>query len=155
MRVDDDSQEPLSVYTDGASRGNPGKAAIAYSIYDAGGSLIENAARCIGTHTNNEAEYEAVLWGIEKVRERRCTSVRAFTDSELVAKQYTGEYRTKDARMAQYAKRVAANKGLFESFDLRHVPRENPRMQLVDSMVNEALDRQDECRGPKTSEESR
>lgn len=142
MQSEEEAQEPMSMYTDGASRGNPGPAAIAYSIYDSAGNMIEKDARCIGVHTNNEAEYEAVLWGIEKVRERRCSSLRVFTDSELVVKQYTGEYRTKDERMAQYARRVAANKKLFTSFDLKNVPRENPRTQIVDAMVNAVLDKE-------------
>lgn len=138
--TEETEQEPMSLYTDGASRGNPGQAAIAYSIYDSGGNPIEKDAKCIGVRTNNEAEYEAVLWGIEKVRERRCSSLKVFTDSELVAKQYSGEYRAKDPRMAKYAKMVAANRTLFMSFDLRYVPRENPRTRLVDEMVNAALD---------------
>jgi len=136
----DQEQEPLSLYTDGASRGNPGPSAIAYAIYDQTGQLIEKDAKCIGRHTNNEAEYEAVLWGLQKVTERRCTSVRAFCDSELVVKQVSGKYRTKDRRMAIYAERVRKYKEIFGSFKLASVPRENPRTKLVDELVNEALD---------------
>ena len=140
MFVEED-QQPLSLYTDGASRGNPGPAAIAYAIYDRMGQLIEKDARCIGRHTNNEAEYEAVLWGLQKVTERRCTSVRAFSDSELVVRQVTGKYETKDRRMAIYAEKVRKYKKIFGSFELASVPRENPRTKLVDELVNEALDR--------------
>jgi len=136
----EEEQEPLSLYTDGASRGNPGRSAIAYAIYDQTGLLIEKDAKCIGRHTNNEAEYEAVLWGLQKVTERRCTSVRAFCDSELVVKQVSGKYRTKDPRMAIYVERVRKYKEIFGSFKLASVSRENPRMRLVDALVNEALD---------------
>jgi ribonuclease HI len=137
----DQEQQALSLYTDGASRGNPGPAAIAYAIYDQTGQLIEKGAKCIGRHTNNEAEYEAVLWGLQKVTERRCTSVKAFSDSELVVRQVNGVYKTKDRRMEIFANRVRKYKDIFGAFELASVPRENPRTELVDGLVNEALDR--------------
>jgi len=131
---------PLILYTDGASRKNPGPAAIAYAIYDNSGELVEKGAKCIGVHTNNEAEYEAILWGLHKVTERRCTSVRAYLDSELVVRQFTGQYAAKKPTMARYAERLAKYKEIFEDIELISVPRDNPRTQLVDSLVNEALD---------------
>ena len=130
----------MIAHADGGSRGNPGQAAIAYVLYDSIGNLIEKDAKCIGIHTNNEAEYEAVLWAIEKVRERSCGNVKIFTDSEFVVNQVKGVYQRKDRRMAQYASRVETNLKLFDSFELRHVPRSNPRQTMVDSMVNAALD---------------
>ena len=133
---------PLILYTDGASRKNPGPAAIAYAIYDNSGQLIEKDAKCIGVHTNNEAEYEAILWGLHKVTERRCTSVKAYLDSELVVRQFTGQYAAKKLTMAKYAERLAKYKEIFEDIELISVPRDNPRTQLVDSLVNEALDRE-------------
>ncbi len=137
----DEERQPLSLYTDGASRGNPGPAAIAYAIYDQSGELVEEEARCIGKHTNNEAEYEALLWGLQKVTERRCTMVRAFSDSELVVRQVNGKYKARDRRMEVYVDRVRKYKEIFESFELTSVPRENERTRLVDEMVNDALDR--------------
>ena len=135
------SVEPeLLLYTDGASRGNPGPAAIGYAIYDSGGNLIEKDAKTIGRHTNNEAEYEAILWGTERLRERGCGIVRVFTDSELVVKQISGAYDVNSDRLRIYAQRVAQNKKLFDSFEVRHVPRVNPRIVLVDDLVNAVLD---------------
>ncbi len=130
----------LIVHTDGGSRGNPGPAAIAYVMYDLVGSIIEKDSKSIGRRTNNEAEYEAVLWAIERMRERSCLSVRVFTDSEFVVKQVKGIYGRKDPRMAQYARRVEANLRLFDAFELNYVPRTNKRQAMVDSMVNAALD---------------
>ncbi len=140
MSALDREMQPLLLYTDGASRGNPGPAAIAYSIYDQSGELIEEGARCIGRHTNNEAEYEALLWGLQKITERRCTAVRAFSDSELVVRQVGGEYKAKDRRMEIYVERVRKFKEIFGSFQLESLPRENERMRLVDGLVNDALD---------------
>lgn len=128
------------VYTDGASRGNPGPAAIGYAIFDDAGNLLEKDARTIGMHTNNEAEYEAVLWALSRATERGCAKVRLFLDSELVARQMNGQYRSRNARMASYLSRVRASVGLFQSFEVRNLPREHPRIRLVDSLVNEALD---------------
>ena len=130
------------MYTDGASRGNPGVAAVAYAIFDSTGNLLEKNSKIIGIHTNNEAEYEAMLWGLEMIMERRCDSAIVFSDSELMVKQINGEYRVLDEKLRKCATKVAVSKKLFESFELRHVKRENPRIQLVDGLANEALDRQ-------------
>jgi len=132
----------LSIYTDGASRGNPGPAAISYAMYDFTGNLIEKDAKCIGRHTNSEAEYEALLWAIEKARERTCDHPKFFSDSEFMVRQIKGEYKANDERMKKYLAMALANKKLFATFEIRHVPRENPRIQLVDQLVNEALDRE-------------
>jgi len=131
----------LSVYTDGAARGNPGPAAIAYAIYDPVGQLIEKDAKVIGVHTNNEAEYEALLWGLEKVRERSCGRIRAYSDSELVVRQFNGIYRARDRDMAIYLEKLKASASLFDSFELTHLLRDHPRIQIVDTLVNQALDR--------------
>lgn len=114
----------LIVYADGGARGNPGPAAIAYVMYDSVGNIIEKDAKIIGKHTNNEAEYEAVLWAIEKLRERSCLGIKVFTDSEFVVKQVKGIYHRKDPRMAQYARRVEANLRLFYTFELEHIPKD-------------------------------
>lgn len=130
----------LSLYTDGASRGNPGPAAIGYAIFDSVGTLIEKDVKFVGTRTNNEAEYEAVLWGLEKARERSCTTIRVITDSELVARQSSGEYKTRDPRMQRYANQVAASKRLFDVLEIVHARRSDERVALVDALVNAELD---------------
>ncbi len=134
------AMEKLTLYTDGAARGNPGPAAIGYAIYDSSGKLIEEGAKCIGKHTNNEAEYEAILWGIQKVMERSCDHLTVFSDSELVVRQVNGEYATKDGRMRILAEKVRAGKRLFEKFELRYTPRDNSRTARVDALVNKTLD---------------
>ena len=132
----------LSVYTDGASRGNPGPSAISYAMYDLTGKLIEKGAKCIGKHTNSEAEYEALLWATEKVRERTCDHLKLFSDSEFMVKQINGKYKANNERMKKYLALTLANKKLFATFEVRHVPRDNPRIQLADQLANEALDRE-------------
>ncbi|OGS56287.1 MAG: hypothetical protein A3K60_07490 [Euryarchaeota archaeon RBG_19FT_COMBO_56_21] len=131
----------LILYTDGAARGNPGQAAIGYAIFDSAGNSVEKDAKGIGVHTNNEAEYEALLWGIEKVRERSCGNLRVVSDSELMVKQIRGEYKVKEDRLRIYAERVAVNKRLFNSFEVVHVRREDARIALVDALVNSVLEK--------------
>ncbi len=131
----------LTLYTDGGARGNPGPAAIAYMILDSAGNLLEKGAKFVGERTNNEAEYEAILWGLEKVRERSCVAVRVVTDSELVARQITGRYKVRDGRMQQYAEKVAINKRFFDAFEVVHARRTDGRVALVDALVNEELER--------------
>lgn len=131
----------LLLYTDGASRGNPGPSAIGYAIFDSVGRLIEKDARTIGTHTNNEAEYEALLWGIQKVRERSCGNLRVVSDSEVMVRQIKGEYDVRADNLRVYAKRVAVNKRIFDKFEIVHVRRHDERIAMVDALVNEALDR--------------
>ncbi len=134
------AMEKLTLYVDGAARGNPGPAAIGYAIYDSSGKLIEEGAKRIGRRTNNEAEYEAILWGTQKVLDRSCDHLTVFSDSELVVRQVNGEYATKDDRMRILAEKVKAYRRLFEKFELRHTPRGNPRTVRVDALVNQALD---------------
>jgi ribonuclease HI len=145
-RSDLSTEPELLLYTDGASRGNPGPAAIGYAIFDSGGILIEKDAKTIGRHTNNEAEYEAILWGTEKLRERGCGIVRVFSDSELVVRQTSGAYDVNSDNLRVYAQKVAQNKKLFSSFQVMHAPRENPRIALVDALVNAVLDKEEDRR---------
>lgn len=132
--------DQVLVYTDGASRGNPGPAAIGYAIFDASGHLLEKGSKTVGKRTNNEAEYEALIWALEKTARVCRGSVKAHSDSELMVRQINREYRITKEHMAAYAKTVAALARPFKTFSIVHVPREDPKVQLVDELVNKALD---------------
>jgi ribonuclease HI len=133
--------DSVEAYSDGASRGNPGPAAVAYVIYDDKGALIDLGSRLIGTATNNEAEYQALILAMERACSRCRSSAHFFLDSELLVRQFNGQYRAKDPRMKEYLDRVIEISRCFREVKLTHVPRENRGAQLVDRMVNEALDR--------------
>ncbi len=130
----------ILVYTDGAARGNPGPAAIGYAIFNLSGKCLERNGKRIGERTNNEAEYEALIWALERVSSYTRDSVKFHSDSELVVHQVNGVYAVKKERLKEYVERIGAARGRFRSFRLIHVPRENPRLQMVDSIVNKALD---------------
>lgn len=130
----------ILVYTDGAARGNPGPAAIGYAIFDSRGTCLEKKGMYIGPHTNNEAEYEALLWALERAGHHTREVVKFHSDSELVVHQVNGVYRVKKDRLREYIERIQKAVEGFESFRLVHVPRDNPGIQLVDGIVNGVLD---------------
>ena len=134
----------ILVYTDGASRGNPGPAAIGYAIFDPSGNCLERDGRFVGEHTNNEAEYEALIWALDRATTYTMDSVKFHSDSELVVHQVNGVYQVRKEHLREYVERIQRGVEKFESFRLVYVPRENPRIVLVDGIVNKVLD--DEAR---------
>jgi ribonuclease HI len=127
----------LVVQTDGASRGNPGPAAIGIVVLKDGKVLAEKG-QPIGETTNNVAEYRAVIAALEMARTYGAREVEVRMDSELVVRQMTGQYRVKDARLAVLAGEVDALVRCFDLVDWIHVPRgENSR---ADALANRALD---------------
>jgi ribonuclease HI len=132
----------LLVYTDGASRNNPGRAASGYAIFRPTGEELEHDARVIGVTTNNVAEYEALLWAIERASAITNGSVRFHSDSELMVRQVSGRYAVRKEHLMELVARVQTAAGAFQQFKLVYVPREDPRIQLVDGLVNDVLDRE-------------
>lgn len=130
------------IYTDGAARGNPGPAASGYAIFGPDGRLLDKDAKCIGRRTNNEAEYEALIWAIQRTKEFTRGDVRFHSDSELMVRQVNGVYQVKKEHLRALVDKVKAEASGFSGFRLVHVPRENERIQLVDALVNDALDGQ-------------
>ena len=132
----------ILVYSDGASRRNPGPAAIGFAIYDQNGNLLEQNAQYIGENTNNTAEYRALLWAMDRSCAHCRKNIRIHSDSELVVKQMTGVYRAKKDHLRDLLQEALNKKALFESFEIVHVPRNNSRLQAVDKLVNSALDQE-------------
>jgi len=125
------------VYVDGASRGNPGPAGIGWVIVT-GDGIVTEGADTIGSATNNQAEYEALVRALEVAREYGFDTVEVRSDSELVVKQVMGEYDTNDPDLREYRVTVHELLQSFEDFSLTHVPREiNER---ADQLANDALD---------------
>ncbi|MCZ2110253.1 MAG: ribonuclease HI family protein, partial [Dehalococcoidia bacterium] len=89
----------LTVYADGASRGNPGPAAIGVTIRDATGQELATVSERIGVGTNNQAEYRAAIAGVRLARKLGATGLDLRMDSELVVRQLSGQYRVKNAAL--------------------------------------------------------
>ncbi len=128
----------LIVHVDGGARGNPGPAAIGVVVSDRGGRVVDELGERIGVATNNVAEYRALLRGLERVAALGARQVEVVGDSELVARQLTGEYKVKHPSMKPlYEEAMSALRG-FDSWRIRTVPRaQNAR---ADALVNAVLD---------------
>jgi ribonuclease HI len=129
----------LRIHTDGASRGNPGKAAYAYVIEPDDGDAIEEAG-CLGTLTNNQAEYTALVRALEHALELgRHHRLIVSSDSELLVKQMNGEYKVKNEDLRDlFLQAQDLSKRFAGGVTIRHVRREQNRR--ADALCNEALD---------------
>jgi len=123
---------------DGGARGNPGPAGIGIVITAEDGSVLARANDYIGVATNNAAEYRALLLGLERARDLGAREVEVVNDSQLVARQVTGEYRVKKADLRPLHAEALAALGGFDRWSIRSVPRE--QNVLADELVNEAID---------------
>ena len=128
----------LVVHVDGGSRGNPGPAAAAAVLSTPDGDVVDEAARTLGSTTNNVAEYRGLLLGLERAAALGATEVEVINDSELIAHQVTGRYKVKHPDMKPlHAEALAALSG-FERWSIRPVPR--AQNADADALVNQALD---------------
>ena len=124
--------------TDGGARGNPGPAAFAYVLEAEDGSVLAAHGETIGVATNNVAEYRALLAGLERAVELGVDELEVVSDSELVVKQMTGEYRVKNEALRDLslqASRLARRLG-----KVRYTAVRREHNELADKLVNEALD---------------
>jgi ribonuclease HI len=129
----------LEVYTDGASRGNPGPAAVGVVVCQKEGPALCVHGEAIGLATNNVAEYRAVLTALQLCRRWNAPRVHLFVDSELVARQLTGVYRVKSPDLLPLFQQVQHLARQLREFQVRHIPRE--RNAHADHVANLALDR--------------
>ncbi|MFB6222515.1 MAG: ribonuclease HI [Haloarcula sp.] len=127
----------VHAYFDGASRGNPGPASVGYVLVDDSG-IVAEGGETIGTATNNQAEYEALIRVVEVARDYGFDDVHIRGDSELIVKQVRGEWDTNDPELREKRVRVRELLTGFDDWTIEHVPREiNDR---ADQLANDALD---------------
>ena len=128
----------LIINADGASRHNPGPAAIGATIKDESGRLVASISRSIGRATNNQAEYQALIAALEKAIKLGARQVDIRLDSELVVKQVKGRYRVKNAALRPLYLKVGELLSQLEGFTIKNVPRE--QNAEADRLANKALD---------------
>lgn len=131
------SHSQVLVHIDGASRGNPGPAAYAVVMESPDGAPLATFSKYLGKTTNNSAEYQALLAALEYALRHDLRRVRVLTDSELVARQVTGDYKVKSADLKPLHQRVQQMVTRLESFSIQHVPREQNRE--ADRLANRTL----------------
>ncbi len=136
----------LIIYTDGASRGNPGKASIGVVFCDSKGEVIKTYGQAIGIATNNEAEYQAVifalkkskaLFGKEKIKEY---DIEVRSDSQLMVSQLKGEYKIMEPKIQSLFMQVWNLRVEIGKTSFTLIPREENRK--ADRAANEALDKE-------------
>lgn len=131
---------PLILRTDGASRGNPGHAAAGVAIERDDGTLLARGKKYLGVMTNNQAEYRALILGLQSAARYNPTALRVYMDSELIVRQMTGQYKVRDEALRPLYEEAQRLAKAFPSVTFTHVLR--GKNALADALANEALDEQ-------------
>jgi len=131
----------LVVYSDGASRGNPGLAAAGWVIEDPHGKRLHADGRFLGTTTNNVAEYAGVLGGLQAALTLGATEVTLRADSELLVRQLNGQYKVKAPHLLPLFAQARQMLAKFKTTSIEHIPRE--RNAAADEQANRAIDERD------------
>lgn len=135
---ENNNRQKLLINIDGASRGNPGDAGVGVVICDEKGEIIAEKKGYLGKATNNVAEYEAFLLALKEAKTLGAAHLEIYTDSELLARQWNGQYRVKSPHLISLMKQARELSRFFKSCSLIHVPRElNKR---ADALANMAID---------------
>ena len=140
-------RKKIFIFTDGGSRGNPGPAALGVVIQDENGNLIKEYGEFLGEKTNNEAEYEAVIFALKKIKHLfgkkkiKEMEVAVKTDSELLTRQLNGEYKIENANLQSLFMKVWNLKIDFGEINFQHVAREKNKRadRLVNNILNSRL----------------
>ncbi|MBU4351065.1 ribonuclease HI family protein [Candidatus Parcubacteria bacterium] len=144
------NQRHLIVYTDGGSRGNPGPASIGVLICDDRGKEVKKYGQAIGKATNNQAEYQAAIFALKKIKsligKKKIADleVEVRSDSELLVSQLSGKYKILDENIQKLFILVWNLKIDYKKVNFALIPREEN--QEADKLVNEALDQEGRTR---------
>ncbi|MBN1809400.1 MAG: ribonuclease HI family protein [Planctomycetes bacterium] len=130
---------PVVIRFDGGSRGNPGPAASGFVIEVDGETVIEEG-HYLGRGTNNEAEYDGLIRGLERALDLHLGTVVVCGDSELVIRQMEGKYKVRAAHLKKLHKEAASLVLRFASVEFCHVPRSENA--AADRILNQALTRE-------------
>ncbi|MDA3803036.1 MAG: ribonuclease HI family protein [Patescibacteria group bacterium] len=127
------------IYTDGGARGNPGPAGIGAIIYDEEKNIIAEISEYIGSTTNNQAEYKALIAALKKAKELKAEELDCYLDSELVVKQLKREYKVKNPDLSPLFLEIHNLSLSFKKISYTHVRRELNKE--ADKLANMAMDR--------------
>jgi ribonuclease HI len=138
-------KEKITIYTDGGARGNPGPAGAGAVITSADGKVLKEASQFLGTQTNNFAEYEAVILGLQTLKKLfnkdklKELDIEIKLDSELIARQLSGVYQIKEPTLfGQFIKVHNMQVKDFPKIKFTHIPR--AKNKEADHLANEAMD---------------
>jgi len=132
-------KKQLYLFTDGASRGNPGPAAAGAVLKDQKGKILQQKSQFLGRMTNNEAEYKALLLGLELAKKFQPEELICCLDSQLVVSQVNGLYRVKKPHLARLLDKVQQVERDYPKVAYRLIPRE--KNSAADALANNVLKR--------------
>lgn len=132
------SHRLLRVFSDGAARGNPGPAGAGAVVTTPEGKVLARRGRFLGRTTNNVAEYEGLILGLQAAQELGAREVEVRADSQLLIRQLKGEYAVRHAGLKPLHAEVLRLLASFDRYTVQHVPREENA--LADEMSNRAID---------------
>jgi ribonuclease HI len=134
----------IKVFTDGASKGNPGEAGIGVIIYDENGFILESSREYLGTATNNQAEYKALIKSIDTIKKlidsgnKDFERIEFYSDSQLIVNQVNFDFQIKEPELALLNNKFHVKmKKLDKPYTITHVERE--KNKAADRLANEAI----------------
>lgn len=126
----------VEIYIDGAAKGNPGPAAVG-AVFFENNSQVKTISRFIGNATNNIAEYTALIYALQEALILNAKNLKIFTDSELLYKQFKGEYKVKNPKIWQLFNQAKHMFRGFNNIEIKHINRE--KNKIADKLANEAI----------------
>ena len=133
------SDSVITAYCDGGSRGNPGPAGFGVFIQGADGEVLGELSEYLGKHTNNFAEYSALLAALDFALTQGHRRLKVISDSELMVKQMKGQYKVNSPELRPLYEEARRRSIRLDSFQIQHVLRE--KNQRADRLANMAMDR--------------
>jgi ribonuclease HI len=128
----------LILYSDGGARGNPGPAAFGFVIQDQTGKVLKRESRYLGDKlTNNQAEYQGLIAGLNQALQMHPDFLRCFLDSELIVKQMKGDYKVKDPSLKNLFRKAQFLVRKIGRVEFQHIERE--RNKEADRLMNKEL----------------
>jgi ribonuclease HI len=127
----------LFIYTDGASRGNPGPSGIGVVILDERRKKFKELFKYIGEATNNVAEYSALICALEEATALGAVEVVVYMDSELMARQIDGEYKVKAPEIKPLFEKAIGLLKMLDAFEIKHI--ERSKNKGADKLANKAI----------------
>ena len=131
--------EVLKIYTDGAARGNPGPAACAF-LFVHNNAIIHHGVSFIGTATNNQAEYQAIINALNAAQSFHKGRLQIFSDSKLAIQQINKKWKINYPHLSKLCSKVYQLSKKYKKVEFLHVGRNNRFIQKCDKLCNERLD---------------
>ena len=128
----------ISIFIDGASRGNPGPSGIGIVFCDGEDNVVKKLFKFIGNATNNVAEYSGLIYALQEALIDRYDEVKIKSDSELLTRQLTGEYKVKNDNLRLYYDLFQHISKGFNKIEVISIARENN--SIADKLANKAID---------------